>query len=106
MIQSPEANMTVIIQPETEDALRALLLGTSTPQEFEAWLVSEIDELSGIEQAELWRLRLMLVEHGEGFRSLEDVRQQAATILAEHGSKLKPDTPGRGHPPRLGRRPR
>jgi hypothetical protein len=71
------------LRSETEAALRGFLAGKTSPQEFEAWVVSACDDSpSDEEQSGLWELRLLLVEHGEGMRPLGDAKAKAAELLA------------------------
>ena len=78
--------MTVLLRSETEAAIRSFLLGVTSPKEFEAWIISGIDDLPATEQAPLWDLRLLLVEYSEGLRALEEAKQRARELVAENAA--------------------
>jgi hypothetical protein len=73
--------MTIHLGKEAEHALRDFLSGHATPEEFEAWIISAIDDLSTTEQEALWSLRLLLVEAGEGLRTIYEARAEAQRLL-------------------------
>ena len=69
---------------ETADTIASFLAKNMTAEEFEAWIVSILDEdsLSDNERDALWEIRLLLVEAGEGLRPAEEARSRAAELLA------------------------
>jgi hypothetical protein len=75
--------MTALLRSEAKAVFRDFLGGKITPKEFEVWIISCIDELPATEQAPLWDMRLLLIEYGEGLRSLEEAKERAEELLAE-----------------------
>ena len=75
--------MTVHLTKETEDALKDFLLGITSAQDFETWIISAVDELTPHEQEAMWLMRLLLVEAGEGLRPLDEAREEARRLLDE-----------------------
>jgi hypothetical protein len=76
--------MAVLVRIEIETALRDFLEGDLTPEQFEAWIVSAIEDSSIPEDRDaLWEIRLFLTEFGEDLRPIEDARGRAAALLAD-----------------------
>ncbi len=73
--------MAVLIS-DTEEEVRAFLAEKSSPQDFEAWIISVLDE-AGDEREALWELRLLLTEYGEKLRPLDDARNRALQLLSD-----------------------
>jgi hypothetical protein len=78
--------MNILLRSETETAIEDFLKGVTSPQEFEGWIISCIDEFPEPEQAPLWELRLLLTEYGEGLRPLKEAKTRARRLLAEIAS--------------------
>ena len=82
--------MTILMETETEGVIWDFLGGKTSPSEFEAWIISAVDGLSIVEQTALWEVRLLLIEYGEGMRTIEEVKRRAAdllTVLQRAGSE-------------------
>jgi hypothetical protein len=78
----PEVSMTTVrLETETVTQLKAFLGQALPAQAFEAWIVSVIDEMPDEEADELWQLRLLLTEVGEGLRPLADAITAATNLL-------------------------
>jgi hypothetical protein len=75
--------MNTLLRSETESALEDFLKGVSSPQDFEGWIISCIDEFPEAEQAPFWELRLLLTEYGEGLRPLQEAKTRARQLLAD-----------------------
>jgi hypothetical protein len=74
----------VVLRSETESSLHDFLKGNISPEDFEGWLISYLDEVPGAERDALWEMRLLLVEFGEGLRPLEDAKDHARLLLADN----------------------
>jgi hypothetical protein len=77
--------MSANISPATEKTLQLFLEGDFRPEEFEAWLIaaSDDDALFDAERGALARLRLIMIECGEGLRSPDELRFEIAALLVE-----------------------
>ena len=75
--------MNALLKSETEATLEDFLNGAISPQDFEGWIISCIDEFPESEQAPLWELRLLVTEYGEGLRPLKDAKTRAKRLLGK-----------------------
>ena len=87
--------MPVRIDTDTEVALRRFVIGEMPASDLEAWIVSAMDELPEGEQPALWQIRLLLTEHGEGLRSIDEARERAGKLLLELSTPLRSDSVSR-----------
>jgi hypothetical protein len=80
--------MSTNISPATEKVLQLFLEGACPPEEFEKWLnaASDDDALGGSEREALARLRLIMIECGEGLRSPDELRFEIVALLVESQS--------------------
>ena len=80
--------MSANISPATEKTLQLCLEGDCPPEEFEAWLIaaSDDDALFDAEREALARLRLIMIECGEGLRSPDELRFEIVALLVESQS--------------------
>lgn len=80
--------MSATVSPAAQQMLQRFLEGDCTPEEFESWLIeaSEDETMFAGERDALARLRLIMIECGEGLRSPEDLRFEAVALLVESGS--------------------
>jgi hypothetical protein len=84
--------MTALIETETEAQTRAFLSGQMTPEEFETWIISAIDDVAVVTEREaLWEIRLLLTEYGESLRPVEDALRRSAELLRELTLPLRTD---------------
>lgn len=80
--------MSANISPATEKTLQLFLEGDCPPEEFEEWLIaaSDDDALFDAEREALARLRLIMIECGEGLRSPDELRFEIVALLVESQS--------------------
>jgi hypothetical protein len=85
--------MTLLIETETEVKTRAFLAEESTPEEFEQWIISAIDDVASVDERNaLWEIRLLLTEYGERLRPIDDARNRAAEFLRDLSAPLWADS--------------
>ena len=77
---------SVLVHSEAKSAVRDFVSGTTTPSEFEIWLISNLDDLTNAERDALWHVRLLLVEYDEGLRPLDEAVARARELLTEGAS--------------------
>src|SRR5689334_21656916 len=79
--------MAVLI--DTENEVRAFLRDKSSAEDFETWVISILEDVSGEERDALLELRLLLTEYGENLRSIDDVKSRAAQLLSDSNLELR-----------------
>ena len=73
--------MTTALATETEATLRKFIAGRMSAGEFEAWIISAVDDETDEVRPALWELRLLLTEAGEGIRPLSEAKKRAKSLL-------------------------
>jgi len=80
--------MSTTVSSGAQQTLQRFLEGDCSPEEFDSWLVTASDDEAAVasERDALARLRLIMIECGEGLRSPDELVIEVAALLTESTS--------------------